>query len=303
MNLEEMASALVASGEYRIQKKFHGLPILALDELPVDFGIGVALDTETTGREDSDKIIELGMVSFAYDKTSGEVIGVLGTFNALEDPGMPISPEASAVNNITDEMVAGKSIDDAAVISFVEMADFVVAHNAGFDRRYCEARFPIFKNKIWACSWKQVDWAAFGSPSGKLEQIASSQGFYYDAHRAEMDCFALIQVLTHRDAEGNTALRQMLENSKRESVRIWAVNSPFASKDALKARGYRWSDGLKNNSEKAWFTEIFRDELDAELDFLKAEVFLNKPLALPVDVIDGFSRFSSRRLGTHRVCK
>jgi len=79
------------------------------------------VDTETTGVDpDKDAIIELGMVLFEFDPATGSAYRVLGSFDQLEDPGFPIPPESTSVHGITDEMVAGRRIDDAGVAQFLD---------------------------------------------------------------------------------------------------------------------------------------------------------------------------------------
>jgi DNA polymerase-3 subunit epsilon len=56
----------------------------------------VFLDTETTGTGPTDVIIEVGIVD-----VEGNAL-----YDKLVNPGRPIPPESSAVNEITDEMVA-----------------------------------------------------------------------------------------------------------------------------------------------------------------------------------------------------
>ncbi len=56
----------------------------------------IFLDTETTGTGPNDLIIEVGIVD-----VDGNTL-----FESLVNPGMPIPPESSAVNEITDAMVA-----------------------------------------------------------------------------------------------------------------------------------------------------------------------------------------------------
>lgn len=92
----------------------------------------VAFDLETTGIKPKEgMIVEVGAVLFDGDKA------VKG-YGTLIDPGMPIPPDASAVNGITDDMVCGKPrIADV----LAEFADFcgdlpVVAHNAPFDYKF-----------------------------------------------------------------------------------------------------------------------------------------------------------------------
>ena len=308
--LENTAASLESTGNYRVLRKFD--PQRMLPANPVDWSkarLGVVLDTETTGRNEDDKIIELGMVAFAYNPDTGEIYSVLDRFNALEDPGMPIPPEASAVNHITDEMVKGQRIDDAAVQSFVEKASVVIAHNASFDRPFCERRFAFFKNLPWACSIQSVDWAARGISSNKLEFIAYRLGFFYEAHRAEMDCLALLHALNvpcavageQESAAPVNALSELLVRYNQVTKKIWAVNAPYEAKDTLRDRRYFWSDGVRQGTEKAWFKEVPADKLDEEMAFLKEFAFRNRPVSLPVDSLDPFVRYSARRGATERV--
>ena len=59
-------------------------------------------------------------------------------------------------------MVAGHVIDPAEVEAFAQDAVLVIAHNAGFDRRFVEKLAPGFALKGWACSQSQIDWAGEG---------------------------------------------------------------------------------------------------------------------------------------------
>jgi DNA polymerase-3 subunit epsilon len=56
------------------------------------------VDVETTGTNpDRDKIIELGICLFEYDRQNGRIYKVLGSSEWLEDPGFPISPEITTI--------------------------------------------------------------------------------------------------------------------------------------------------------------------------------------------------------------
>lgn len=94
-----------------------------------------AFDTETTGlNAEIGRIVEIGAVKFNKD-------GVSGTLGTLLDPLMPISPDASRVNHITDDMVRGKPSESEVIPRFMEfIGDAVlVAHNAPFDLRFVNA--------------------------------------------------------------------------------------------------------------------------------------------------------------------
>jgi DNA polymerase-3 subunit epsilon len=72
--------------------------------------VGVVLDTETTGIDvTSDEVIELGMIKFEYGR-DGSVYRVIGTFNHLRQPSIPIPAEVTPADRITDADVQGRSI-------------------------------------------------------------------------------------------------------------------------------------------------------------------------------------------------
>jgi DNA polymerase-3 subunit epsilon len=144
------------------------------------------VDVETTGTNpDRDKIVELGICLFEYDRQSGRIYKVLGSSEWFEDPGIPIPREITKITGITDEMVAGHRIDDAAVTDLLGRVVLVIAHNADFDRRFLERRLPAFAAKHWGCSRFDVDWKAEGSRSSGLEFVAYSLGFFHDASGCE----------------------------------------------------------------------------------------------------------------------
>ena len=95
----------------------------------------IAFDLETTGTVPGvDKIVEIGAVKF----NNGVVESVFAT---LVDPRKSIPPGASAVNGITDDMVAGKPLIETLLSSFAEFCEDLpmVAHNAPFDAQFLTA--------------------------------------------------------------------------------------------------------------------------------------------------------------------
>jgi DNA polymerase III subunit epsilon len=297
-----IAAVLAADPNYQVLRRFTPKQRYKTEDTPAErIGRGVVLDTETTGKEPTlDRIIEIGLVGFTFDRETGEVIEVTGEYNSLEDPQMPIDPAASRVNGITDEMVKGKQMDDAVVESFVKDADIIIAHNAGFDRAFCERRFEFFKNSKWGCSRSQIDWEAERVGGAKMDYIAFRLGFFYEAHRATADCLALLEILATRLPESKVpALKKVLDAYGLVEVRIWAVQAPFEKKGLLSARVYRWGDGT-NGKEKAWNRTVKQEEFDDEITWLRNNVY-GKSFTLVVDTVDALSRFSPRRVGTEQM--
>lgn len=262
------------------------------DAQPPEKLITVAiLDTESTGTNPGkDKIIELGIVFVEVCPQTGQAFRVINEFNELEDPGMPIPEESTRVHHITDEMVAGKRIDDAEVESLISSVSLVIAHNASFDRVFVEDRFPIFATKAWACSFRQIPWSEEGISSGKLEFLAYNCGFHYTGHRASTDCQALLEVLQRPlPASGTLALQALLQNARLAEILISALGSPFDSKDTLKERSYRW-----NPDKKVWAKGVPQELLDDEVAWLSQSVYAGKGFRLEFEKMTAMNRFSNR---------
>jgi DNA polymerase-3 subunit epsilon len=189
--------------------------------------------------------------------------------------------------------VAGTAIDPAEVGRFAGPAALVVAHNAAFDRKFLERYCETFNTKPWACSMCQVDWAAEGFEGTKLAYLATGAGFFYERHRAAHDCQAAIELLamTHVGS-GRTGLDQLLARARLPTIRIWAENSPFDLKGLLKARGYRWN-AEGSGAPKAWYIDVAETDREAELAFLKAEIYRGE-IELLTRRIDAYDRFSER---------
>ncbi len=256
--------------------------------------VGLVLDTETTGLETTDKVIEIGLLRFEFDEVTGDIYSITDTYSALEDPGMRISPQAMAVHGITDAMVRGKKFDDARVTAMSARVDLVIAHNARFDRPMIEKRYPLFAKVNWACSYLEIDWKGIGYGSSSLEFIAGKSGFFYEAHGAEMDCRALLEILHKSFSPGEKRIlpfmKQLVTASRRVEERIWALNAPFDKKDALKQRGYRWNA----ENPKCWWTSVARTDGRAEKQWLLKNVYDSNSATMRVDMIDALSRYSGR---------
>jgi DNA polymerase-3 subunit epsilon len=204
-------------------------------------------------------------------------------FDELEDPGFAIPPVTTAVHHITDEMVQGHRIDDARVAEFLKNVDVVIAHNAQFDRTFVEARWPLFEQLNWACSIKDIDWREEGFGSAKLE--------YYEAHRADADCWALLELLNQVLPQSQqTALLAVLMTLNKPQQKVYAINSPFETKDKLKARNYRWSAELR-----CWSRVVAGEaETKQELEWLKHHVYAGRSARVELETTGGKVRYSNR---------
>ena len=235
---------------------------------------------------------------FEYCAESAAIGRILGRYDAFEDPGFPVPPESTAIHGITDDMVRGQRLDDAAIGRLLEGVGLVIAHNARFDRNFIEPRLPVFGSLAWGCSWQEVPWHEAGIESSKLEYLAYRYGFFYEGHRAESDCLALLEVLRQPFAQtGKPAFAQLLESARRPSYRLWANNSAFETKDVLRKRGFRWEA-----QKRCWYCELTTlENVQSELAWLKEAVFEGKTVALDLDEFDARNRYSAREGKRERV--
>jgi len=295
MNFDEMADKLSAHPDFKVKRRL--VPIL-------DFGPGTGgptkriliLDTETTGLDwRAENIIELAMLSVDVDLHTGQPVGVVEVYEDFEDPGRPIPSEIVKLTGITDHDVKGQKLNEVKINAMVERADLIVAHNAGFDRPFVENRLEVFEHKAWACSFAGINWKAQGLGSAKLEFLCSELGWFYDAHRAQVDCHALLRVLssnlkTQPDDLPTSGFLQLLKSAEQARTVVKAFGSPFESKDKLKARGYRW-----DAEAKVWFTAVkSADALEAEAEWLKTQIYGGRSARIGLETQDAWVQFSSR---------
>ncbi len=298
LDIEAMARALEAHPDYKVQRRLQ--PCLNWPgEAQGEVKTILVLDTETTGLDHAqEKIIELAVLRVDIDTATGLPVGPVQVYDGLQDPGKPIPPEVVAITGIQDADVRGQALDETRVAALMQGVDVVIAHNAAFDRPFVESRLPAFAQLAWACSFADLDWKSMGRSSAKLESLAQALGLFYDAHRAEMDCHALLAVLAaplpvQQPAQAGTTptgLAHLLQSVGKPSYRVSATNAPFEAKDLLKARGYRW-----NADQRVWATRLSDDAaLHAECDWLRQQVYHGRHAAVQIEIMDALTKYSSR---------
>jgi len=116
----------------------------SIDEFVADY---VVFDFETTGLNpfDGDRIIEMSAVRVINHK-------VVEKFATLVNPEQPISPEATAVNGITDDMVEDAPKMKEALTEFIDFIgdDILVGHNIkSFDMNFLKIECMLqFDGKV-----------------------------------------------------------------------------------------------------------------------------------------------------------
>jgi DNA polymerase-3 subunit epsilon len=178
----------------------------------------VVVDLETTGGSpQACEITEIGAVKVRAGQ-------VLGEFQTLVDPGVPIPPFISVLTGITDAAVAGAPRLGSALPAFLEFAGtaastVLVAHNAPFDMAFLKAACAI-TGRGWP-GHQVLDTARLArqvvtrdeSPNCKLSSLARLfRASTTPDHRALSDARATVDVL-HGLLErlGNLGVRSLDE--------------------------------------------------------------------------------------------
>ncbi|MFW5986511.1 MAG: exonuclease domain-containing protein [Halanaerobiales bacterium] len=174
------------------------------------------VDVETTGLEHNDEIVELAIILFSFDYRTGKLIEVLDEYTGLREPKVPIHPRARSVHGLDRSQLAGKSLNRNRVQILISEADFLIAHNASFDRRFVSKLFPEAKDKTWLCSMSGISWKSRGFDSRGLQNLLRDHNVKPErAHRALSDVRSALKLLTskNRNHKYNTYLHELLEKS------------------------------------------------------------------------------------------
>jgi len=223
----------------------------------------LGLDFETTGLDPlKDEIIEVGAVLWDTERNIP-----LKIISEIIKGEIQISKEIQELTKISndDRENYGVSQSKLAFIlaDFIYDCDYIIAHNAKFDKSFSDAfinniqgksgdlldiAFSNFE-KPWIDSMTDIDYAF--SNSKKLSYLAADHGFINPfAHRAVFDVLTMLKLAAMYD------WNETIENSKEPKIDITAVVS-FENKDAAKSLGYHWID-------RSWKKQIRKSKFEDE---------------------------------------
>lgn len=217
----------------------------------------LGIDFETTGLDpQKDRVTEVGAALWDMDRKTPVQI-----YNSLvyDTDYPPISREAEKVSGISYDLIKRYGITEegfcADLFELFDNCDYVIAHNAKFDKAFLEATLLRIDRglpkKHWLCSRKDVQYPE--DYSQKLQYLASHHGFVNPfSHRAVFDVLTMFKVLEDYSPD------QIVRWSKEPDITVRAMVS-FAEKDLAKQRGYHW-----NGERKWWLKELKKFQFEDE---------------------------------------
>lgn len=214
-------------------------------------------DCETNGVDpEKDDVVEAAGLLWDVRHES-TVAGFSITYHAEHNAAEHINgvPAALVRERGTAPAEAWKRVD-----AWMKRADYVVAHNAGFDRSFVPKTMQNVRP--WICTQDDVDWPKAGADRGLISLLLSHGLGVSHAHRALVDVMNMAR-LFERCGEMGVRPRWLLEQALRPKRRYKAVTGRFdaALNAKLKEHGFRWAppDADKGTKGEWWRRLVVED--------------------------------------------
>ncbi len=228
------------------------------------------VDVETTGLSTAynDRVCEIAILRCQGPKK-------LASWESLVNPTRPISPGASAVNGITNRMVAGSPLFEDVADKILELVEgaVLVCHNVPFDLSFLSAEFEncgrTFPN-LSAIDTLKIARQYFDFPSNSLGNIAAYLEIdVKEAHRAMADVVTTHKILNYFLNElGKRGLEQF---DQLYTSHIWFPRSSLHKE--------------KNVSLPPLLDEAIRSKRNVHLSYLSKTGEETRRVVLPLKII------------------
>ena len=222
------------------------------------------VDTETTGLDaDRDACLELGAILFSVPHRQ-----VLAQMSCL----LPVDRNpAESINRIPAEVSRldqpwGEGL--AWFERMMETADYLVAHNAAFDRQWFGRGALPEATRPWLCTLEDIRWPEERHLKARpsVIDLALAYGIpVWSAHRALTDCIYLAEVFQRcEDLECLIAHAQ-------EPRRLVRAQVSYDQRHLARDAGFRWNDPVRG----AWARRLSeREERELSFPVVPVEAFL-----------------------------
>ena len=192
----------------------------------------LGIDFETTGLDpEKDKIIEVGAI--LYDWETKQPVKIMSEFISCENNNLPTKiTKLTGINPfIWDNYGIKKEKAFFELSLLVSKADYIIAHNASFDKSFFDKE--ITSEKQWICSRMDIDYP-LEITTRKLTYLAAEHNIINPfRHRAVFDVLTMMEIVKQYD------IKKIIERSKSPTITIQALVS-YEEREKAKDAGFHW---------------------------------------------------------------
>lgn len=243
-------------------------PHARVADLPLTF-----VDVETTGLDvdGGDRVCEVALLRVHQGKE-------VQRWSSLVHPERTMSPRATAINGITDQMLAGAPRFDRLAPALCPLLQDTVfiGHNAQFDVRFLRHEFGLVQRELPPLAVVDtlalaLAWYRF--PHNSLEAIAESLGLNNSVrHRALADVLTTWEIwqrfIADREADGPLTLTHVMHpHDRRSAAEVEALTTTLQT--ALDNRQHLFLRYKASNAE-----ETQRTVSPLELEYDRGHAYL-----------------------------
>lgn len=199
------------------------------------------LDCETSGLDrEKDRVLEVGCI--LWDVEHRSIVEVHSRLlPAQENPAEPVNGIPTALLRTMQDVGTWEGL-----ASIANEADAICAHQADFDRAFCEnliAEHDTGAAKVWICTREDMTWPKTGTGESLIATALAHGVAVTSAHRAIHDCLLLARLFEAVPDIGER-LDAAYAHAKLPKVRLVSL-APFEEKDIVKAHGFKWDQPRK----------------------------------------------------------
>lgn len=236
----------------------------------------LGVDVETTGFDDNDEIIEIGIVLFHIEHKR-----IYSSYSKIYKAQHTWSEDAEKCHKISRDMTNLMDIidndNDPFEIVSGHLAKYIVAHNAEHDYKFLSKKWESFKSRPWICTCKDL-------PHNKLIDGVTSLKLGHLCVDYSINIGSWHQALSDAEACARIASRHNLDNAYMErklrsymlcvsthkfvkNIKDILKNSPSCLDDGIY---YKWNND--NAPPKTWSKLLKKDDLVREILYIKSQL-------------------------------
>lgn len=136
-------------------------------------------------------LIALSMLKAKYSPSAKRVVSIIDSFIAYDEPEEPFDECITEITGITESDLKNQHIDADIIKSWLSGSDFILCHNAEFDRAFFEKRFSNECHHHWVCTLRDLDWSGVPPRRRALTELAERFAWPYEFRGPHSYCVAI----------------------------------------------------------------------------------------------------------------